>query len=277
MRLTILTDNNASRNLPAEWGFSAFIEDGGQTILFDLGGSGLFIKNAAILKLDPLAIDFLVLSHGHWDHTWGLEDWIKQRLVAERPFDNRPSLIAHPLSLEPKFRNDMREFGVITGVATLNPQYKKRLSPTLDQLTENLIVLGEVQRVFEIDSRPLGKIYDSGGSLADDFLWDDTALAYKSGGGLVIISGCAHSGICNIVEHARNICGEERILDIIGGFHLMDLIPDDRKMVETINYFKKINPAQLHPCHCNDLNAKIMLAREFSVKEVRVGDTWEYL
>ena len=55
----------------------------------------------------------------------------------------------------------------------------------------------------------------------DDILLDDSALAFRTGKGLVIITGCSHSGICNIIEHAKKVCGEERILDIIGGLHLM--------------------------------------------------------
>jgi 7,8-dihydropterin-6-yl-methyl-4-(beta-D-ribofuranosyl)aminobenzene 5'-phosphate synthase len=277
MRLTVLVDNNASRDLHAEWGFSVFIEVEGRKVLFDLGASDLFLHNAACLSLDPLDIDDLVLSHGHWDHTWGLEYWLKHRLMSERKFENQPALVAHPQALAPKFRNDLSEFGVLTAVTTLERHFRMNLSREPVRLTENLFFLGEIERSFEFEKQPLGKVFDSEGSLVDDYLWDDSALVYKAGAGLVIISGCAHSGICNIVEYARKICNEERVLDIIGGFHLMEQKPDDGKTEETINYFKKINPAQLHPCHCNDLAAKIAMAKGFPVKEVQVGITLEYL
>lgn len=144
MRLTILVDNNASKNLRAEWGLSVFIEAEGQKVLFDLGASDLFLQNADHLKLDVLDSDFLVLSHGHWDHTWGLEYWLKRGLTVKRKIEKRPAFIAHPQALAPKFRSDLTEFGVLTSAAALNRHLNMKLSREPVQLTENLFFLGEI-------------------------------------------------------------------------------------------------------------------------------------
>ncbi|MBN1222691.1 MAG: MBL fold metallo-hydrolase, partial [Candidatus Aminicenantes bacterium] len=107
-----------------------------------------------------------------------------------------------------------------------------------------------------------------------DRLLDDTALAYKSPQGLVVITGCSHSGICNIVEQAKRLCKEERILDIVGGLHLLN--PSIEQLQGTLEYMKHLNPKEMHACHCTDLNSKIALSRVANLKEVGVGLILEY-
>lgn len=277
MRLTVLVDNNASQNLTGEWGLSVFIETGDQKILFDLGASDLFLRNAVRLNIDLMHLNYLVLSHGHYDHTWGLEYWLKQCAGIPNKTENQPTLLAHPLALKPKFRGDMTEFGILTSEIILTRYFKTIFSKEPVYLTENLIFLGEIQRQFEFENNhPLGKTLEPDGSLTDDYLIDDTALVYKTTQGLVIITGCSHSGICNIIEYARKICNEERVVDIIGGFHLQGLKSGDGRLEETLAYLKKLNPKQMHPCHCTDLKAKIAMAQEMELTEVRVGFTAEY-
>ena len=108
----------------------------------------------------------------------------------------------------------------------------------------------------------------------DDFVLDDSALAYISDNGLVIITGCSHAGICNIIEHAKKVCNEEKVYDVIGGFHLLN--PSPNKLNNTVEYFKKCQPHAIYACHCTDLHSKIHLARVTNVKEVGVGLVLEY-
>ena len=98
---------------------------------------------------------------------------------------------------------------------------------------------------------------------------DDTALAYISPRGLVIITGCSHAGICNIVEKAKRVTEIDNVVDIIGGFHLMD--PTKKKIEGTKEYIKNLELDELHACHCTDLNSKIELAKVANLKEVGVG------
>ena len=134
-------------------------------------------------------------------------------------------------------------------------------------LTGGLVFLGEIPRRHPFEAaQPIVEMRDTG---EPDFLPDDSALAYRSPAGLVIITGCAHAGICNIVDHARDVCGEERIVDIIGGFHLLD--PKPAQLRGTLAYMKALNPEALHACHCTDLKSKIALAGVANLGEVGVG------
>jgi len=92
--------------------------------------------------------------------------------------------------------------------------------------------------------------------------------------GLVIITGCSHSGICNITEYAKEVCGDSRVLDIIGGFHLLE--PSEERMRGTLEYLKKLGPGCVRACHCTDLNSKIELSKVCRLKEVGVGLQIEY-
>jgi 7,8-dihydropterin-6-yl-methyl-4-(beta-D-ribofuranosyl)aminobenzene 5'-phosphate synthase len=267
MRLTILVDNQAARNLNAEWGLSIFIEADGARILLDVGASDLFLTNAARLNVDLLHLDYLILSHGHWDHTWGLDGLLKSYLLRKSPVEKRPALLAHPLALAPKLRDNGLEYGVLLDKSILTRNLPTDLVKTPVWLSDNLVYLGEIERKIEPE-RVMGKTVGAAG-LTDDYLWDDTALAYKSPQGLVIITGCSHSGICNIVRQAQIICNEERVSDIVGGFHLLN--PDRDRLEETIAFLKKIKPGQLHPGHCTNLNAKIALGQAATVKEVSCG------
>ncbi|BAU27799.1 hypothetical protein DFP93_10973 [Aneurinibacillus soli] len=141
-------------------------------------------------------------------------------------------------------------------------------------LTENMVLLGEIPRYFDFEGKEAIGTVERNGEESDDFVIDDTALAYRSPNGLVIIVGCAHSGICNIVEYAKQVCGDERIIDIIGGFHLQN--PSKEQMEQTVEYMKGLRLPIMHPCHCTDFSSKVALSRAASVQEVGVGLRLQY-
>ena len=97
---------------------------------------------------------------------------------------------------------------------------------------------------------------------------DDSAIVYKGKEGLFIITGCSHSGICNIIEQAKKVCEDERISAVIGGFHLFE---DDERLQKTISYLKENQIRDLYPCHCVSLKAKTAMADELNIHEVGVG------
>jgi len=278
MKLTVLIDNNTliDRYFLGEPGVSYLIEDEGKKVLFDVGYSDAFITNARKLSMDLLDVDFVVLSHGHLDHTWGLIPLI--RLYTEGMIEKlqvkKPTLVTHPLTLSSRTLGDLPEIGFLLSEDKLSGYFDVELSREPVNLTERLVFLGEIERTNEFEAKnPIGRILDSGVE-KDDFLVDDSALAYKSSAGLVIITGCSHAGICNIVEYARKVCSDERVVDIVGGFHLLD--PSVEQLEGTIEYMESLCPGSVHACHCTDLNSKIALSRVVDLKEVGVGITLKY-
>jgi len=278
MKLTVLIDNNTliDRYFIGEPGVSYLIEEEGKKILFDVGYSDAFIMNAGKLAIDLLDVDFLVLSHGHLDHTWGLMPLL--RLYTEGMIEglkvNKPTLVAHPFTFLTKKIDNLPEIGSLLTEDKLSGYFNLKLSREPINLTERLIFLGEIDRIHDFeDKNTIGKILKNGVE-ENDFLLDDSALVYKSPNGLIVITGCSHAGICNIIEYAKKVCGDERVVDVIGGFHLLN--PTKEQLQETVEYFRSLQPDSVHACHCTDLNAKIALSKVSDIKEVGAGLVLEY-
>ncbi len=272
MKLTVLVDNNTliDQYYFGEPAVSYWIEADDKRILFDTGFSDVFIKNAEKLNIDLRKTDYLVFSHGHLDHTWGLEPYID--LVGDK--SKNIKLIAHPDIFERKFLEGLGEIGTRKTKSEVARYFNLNLSRKPVWLTQNLCFLGEIPRENNFEAKnPLGIILKNKDK-SPDYLVDDSALVYKSKRGIVIITGCSHSGICNITEYAKKIFRQSNILDIVGGFHLLNAPKE--VLDETMEYFKSCKIMSFHPCHCTDLKAKIELGKHFLIQEVGSGLVLEY-
>jgi len=114
---------------------------------------------------------------------------------------------------------------------------------------------------------PIGK-QQLGNDLTDDYLLDDSALVYQGQAGITIITGCSHSGICNIIEYAKAVTGDQRICGVIGGFHLFEVTD---RVAQTIDYFVKNQIEQIYPCHCTVFAVKAAIHAHIPITEVGVG------
>jgi 7,8-dihydropterin-6-yl-methyl-4-(beta-D-ribofuranosyl)aminobenzene 5'-phosphate synthase len=279
MKATILVDNTALFDRPylAEHGFAMYIEAEGTKVLFDTGYSDALVRNAAGLKIDLLDLDYIVLSHGHNDHTWGLHHLLRLFLdaIMEGTAHRLPRLVAHPHCFYPRpkppFPTSARSSRPTRcGVSCSSTSQVRpvRLSP-------NLFFLGEVERTFPFEAFEPGprRIVMPDGTEQADHLVDDTALAFRGSDGLVILTGCAHSGVCNTVEHARRVCGEGRVADIVGGLHLLR---GGAQLEGTCDYLQGLDLPALHACHCTSLLAKVALAQVAPLRETGVGLTLQY-
>jgi 7,8-dihydropterin-6-yl-methyl-4-(beta-D-ribofuranosyl)aminobenzene 5'-phosphate synthase len=275
LSVTVLMDNTVlmDRFYTAEHGLSLYLETEGKKILFDCGYSGAFLSNARKMEIDLLDLDLIVLSHGHLDHTGGLYPYLRflDEAIREELPHRIPTLVAHPYSLYSRTKGSNRHSGSPLPQESLTRHLPLQLTETPLFLTEHLVFLGEIPRVhaFESGGTAGRRIHMPDGTSREDQLRDDTALAYTSPEGLVILTGCAHSGICNTVTQAQALLHEERICDIIGGLHL--LAPSEERMQETCRFLQKIGVASLHPCHCTDQDSRCALARNLPVKECGVG------
>lgn len=276
MKLSVLVDNNTyiDRYFLGEPGLSFFIEDDGVRTLFDCGYSNIFLSNARKMGIDLLNLDHLVFSHGHLDHTWGVDALMRAYTNAsiESLPHRRPVVTAHPEVFSSTSVHGIGEIGSHISKEKLGCQFDLNLTDSPVNLTSRLVYLGYIPRKNDFEAlMPIGHKTLSG---KDDFIPDDTALAYKSDQGLIVITGCSHAGICNIVEHAKDVCNDQRIVDIIGGFHLLN--PPERQMQGTMDYLAPLNLKQIHPCHCTDFNSRVRLGSQLPVKEVGVGLSLEY-
>ncbi|MEM2124428.1 MAG: MBL fold metallo-hydrolase [Methanolinea sp.] len=278
MRIRILVDNAAltDRYYLAEPGFSALVETGDGRVLFDLGYSGAAVENARRMGEDILGAGYVVLSHGHLDHTWGLFPYIMAMTEArmEERQVARPTLVAHPDAFQTKKTGNLPETGSLVALEKCAEHFEIHLSREPVRLFPGLYFLGEIPRRYPFEDpgeqkKRVKRV--AGGGLVPDPLLDDSALAYEGREGLVIVTGCAHSGICNTVARAREVCGGEKVADIIGGFHLAGASPE--RLERTVDTLRELSVSRMHPCHCTGEAAICRLAAAFEVGAV--GSGWE--
>ena len=271
LKVIVLADNNTliDRYYTGEPAFSLYLEADGRRVLFDAGYSDVFLRNAGLLGLDLAKLDAVALSHGHNDHTWGLNHLMQH--YDRRLVKNKPQLIAHPLAFERK-RADGLEIGMALPRELLRSYFEIKEQTEPYKITDKLTFLGQIPRTAE-PPKALGKRLENGRE-TDDFCLDDTALVYDGAKGLVILTGCSHSGICNIIDYAVKVTGRKHIHDIIGGFHLLQT--PAAELGRVVAWLQKSAPDVMHPCHCTDLAAKAALAASFHVAEVGAGLELDY-
>ena len=260
LKITILTENVAGGKFLAEHGLSYLIEINGEQILFDTGHSDVFLKNAERLGIDiKKNVQSVVLSHGHWDHGDGLQ------------FIENKTLITHPDSFLNRFRKTNHSSIGLT-LTKKEIQKKFNLIETNEALQINKILffLGEISRLTNFESLTTPFELENGD---DDFNTDDSALTAIINDELIVITGCSHSGICNIVEHAKKITGISKVKAVIGGFHLKY---QNLQTQKTVDYFKSNKVEKLFPSHCTELPALTTFYESFKIEQVKTGMVFEF-
>ncbi len=239
-------------------GFSVYLQADGNNILFDTSNDKkgtIILDNSKKLNIDLFnKTDYIVLSHGHYDHTNGLK-----ALIGTKAF-----IVAHPDCFERKFYGEL-QIGAPFSKKEMEEKFRLNLSKEPYFITENIIFLGEIPRKMPFEAiDPIGKRENG----KDDFVLDDSALAIKTKKGLIIVSGCSHAGLCNIIEYAKQVCKEEKIYALLGGFHLFEKEITDK----TIEFIKKQKIAHIYPGHCLSDYAffefKKIGAKRFHTKDV---------
>jgi len=257
LKITVLNDNIAGRWCRAEHGLSFLIE-ADQKILFDTGSMDLISYNAQILNIDLQQISTIVLSHGHDDHSGGLMLFQGQQLIC------------HPDAFLKRFRkSNHTELSIKWTEDEIRSRFNLITSREPIQLSDQIFFLGEIPRETTFESKKTAFKKADG---TDDFVLDDSGLAVITSKGLVVISGCAHSGICNMVIHARKVSGIKKVHQVIGGFHLQN---DDNLTRETIDWMKTNEVEHIVPSHCSGFQAQVAIFREFHFLPVKAGSVIE--
>jgi len=260
MKISILTENCAGGRFQAEHGLSYLIDIDDQQILFDTGHSDVFLKNAQKMGINlKEKVKIIALSHGHWDHGNGLQYLQNKRLIV------------HPKAFIHRFRK--RDFSPV-GLSLSKKEIQSRFNLTETaapfQITKHLFFLGEIPREtsFEALTTPFADDFRN-----DDFVPDDSALAAVVEDSLVVISGCAHSGICNIVEYAKKVTGISKVKAVMGGFHLKT---QNEQTIQTIEYLKENQIEQVCPSHCTELPALAAFCDTFQSRQLKTGMELEF-
>ena len=177
--------------------------------------------------------------------------------------------MAHPALLRLVVSHDL-VIGCPYPRAKLEQYFDLCLTAEPMALTENLFYLGAIPRVYPYMEDPAIRQGEDG----PDKNPDDTALAYRGQEGVYVITGCSHSGIGNILEQAKRVTGQSRILGVIGGFHLRQM---DGRSEGVIDSLEGENIPHLYPCHCTALSVKVAMGNRMHIEEVGAGASLEWV
>jgi 7,8-dihydropterin-6-yl-methyl-4-(beta-D-ribofuranosyl)aminobenzene 5'-phosphate synthase len=268
MNLYVIVDNNTiiDKYYKGEPALSFYIEDNDCKILFDTGYSDIFLENARKMGINLCDIDCIVLSHGHNDHTCGLQ------YLMNFEFNKKVKIFAHPLTFNKKIDADGPEIGCPVSIDDLNKKFELVLTDKPHNLSPTIKFLGEIPRTLDKSTVAVDKIIINN-KMVPDFHLDDSALVVTNNNRISIITGCSHSGLINIVDYALKISETKDLKNIIGGFHLLDNTPT--KAEEISKFLLSKNVKKITPCHCTNLLAKCVFSKYFDVQEIGVGSCVE--
>ena len=242
--LVLLENKTESAGLKGRHGLSLYAETERHKVLFDMGPNALLLKNAEALGVRLADIDIAVLSHGHVDHCGGLKAFLEQ--------NSKAKVYLRPQATEKHY---VKVLGVpfYAGInrALLS---KGRFVYTNDthRIDDELMLFSGVAGQFSLPKSDGNLFTERDGKMVSDDFCHEQNLIITSGDSRILICGCAHAGIVNIVARAKSILGAEPTA-VIGGFHLYE--PTKRRY-ESDEYIHRVAAAlaesgsSYYPCHC---------------------------
>ncbi|MFT5874666.1 MAG: 7,8-dihydropterin-6-yl-methyl-4-(beta-D-ribofuranosyl)aminobenzene 5'-phosphate synthase [Clostridium sp.] len=265
LKITTLIENNPSADIRLynEHGLSLYIEIDGMKILFDTGKSGDFIKNAETLNIDLNKLDYVMISHGHYDHSGGFRKLVEEisnsykLIVGEEFFKNKYGIIEGGDNYKYLGNSFEKEYIHKNNIAI------KYIKQDIYYITENIMVFTNFKRNnnFELPNKRF-KIKQDEKYILDDFS-DEIVLVLKGKSGLFVVVGCSHVGIVNILETIIERTGLP-IYGIIGGTHLVEA--DEQRLNKTINFLKEKDIKIIGVSHCTGEKAAEEIKRQFGEK-----------
>lgn len=272
--LTIVVENTAGHgtNYQAEHGLSFWIETENRRILFDTGQSDLIALNAEKLGVDLTRADGLVLSHGHYDHTGGI--------AALLEIAGNIDVWGHPGIFETRYSRksdgSVKYNGILAACATaLKTTSVFKPVETAAAIGDGLSVTGPIPRRTDFEDTG-GPFFLDEECLRPDPIVDDQAAFFESKDGVIVVLGCAHSGVVNTLRHVHELVSGKSIHTVIGGAHL--LAASEERMDKTVAALREFDVKRLIPLHCTGFAAAARLRDEFPgrVEICPVGTTLRF-
>ena len=270
LKIQAIVDNHRrpeTELLATEAGLSYWIDYGEKSFLFDTGDGEAIQRNLPALKRDLESIDSIILSHGHYDHTGGLA-WVLRG--NQRAEIYAKTTVAKPLWSER-----------VTGFATAGmSQEAASLAVDRFHYFESVIEIAPdfflIPKASECYPRPASSKFlweGNEGNLQPDSFDHECFIVVKRANGLIVITGCSHQGVSNMVDQAKRLFPDQPVLHVIGGFHLQGRKPDFHERQETIDavgeYLQENTVQTVYTGHCTGLPA-------FARLQEKLGDQVQY-
>ena len=273
IRITVLVENSVHRlGLVAEHGLSFHVQSGKHSLLFDTGQTDLVVINAETLRLPLDRVEAIVLSHGHYDHTGGVPAMLDVVPQAR--------IFLHPAAFEKKFSQNSgssRQIGMSDCVAQAIRHRTGGFIETKGRtgIIEGVFATGEIPRATAYEDTGGAFFLDAEGTRRDP-LMDDQALVIDLGRSVILLLGCAHSGVVNTLDHVQRLTNGKPVSALIGGLHLGSA--SEGRIQQTIARLRDAQLEMLAPAHCTGLPATAKLWSAFPAlcRPAGVGTVFEF-
>ncbi|HBK54556.1 MBL fold metallo-hydrolase [Syntrophomonas wolfei] len=263
--VSILVENTTpSPSLIGEYGFSALLEVDERKILFDTGSNDALFKNAENLGINLEEVEALVISHGHFDHTGAVIPFL-QRFGPKK-------LYLHPDIFSQRFLQMKKGLGPNIGCPFAAEDLVKNgaeiiFIDSFSEIMPGVFISGEIPRKNSFENTGGNFKVATAHGLLEDKLLDDMALLVDHPEGLIIISGCAHSGMINTIEYIQERTGRSKMLAFIGGTHLITASED--RLAQTIAVLKMMDIEKIAVGHCTGFYAAARLLNELGPRVIK--------
>ncbi|CCO24524.1 MBL fold metallo-hydrolase [Maridesulfovibrio hydrothermalis] len=264
-RISVLCDNITQNDtLGKEWGLSMAIELPQDALwLWDCGASLLFLKNAEKMGIQPEKAKGLALSHGHWDHTGGMNDLMDAHFMGP--------VFAHPDFARKRYSQN--DDGTAKDASFPCDYPGTIIVRDHVELDEGLYMFTEIPRRDGLFEATEGLFIDPELTITDP-VSDDAFLLLMSSSGPVVILGCCHSGLANSLYHLRDLTGLESVHAIIGGLHLFN--SDEQEFEKTAKVIEEFSPAMISPGHCTGEDGFKFLKNRLTCEVLPMGSGATY-
>jgi len=273
IRITVLVENSVHRQgLVAEHGLSFHVQSGEHSLLFDTGQTDLAVINAETLRLPLDRVEAIVLSHGHYDHTGGVTAMLD--VVTEA------RVYLHPTAFGKKFSQSSGQSRPIGMSDCVAQAIRHRTGGFIEttartEIMEGVFATGEIPRTTTYEDTGGAFFLDAEGTRPDPLL-DDQALVIDLGRSVILLLGCAHSGVVNTLDHVRHLTGGKPVSAVIGGLHLGSA--REERIQQTIARLRDAQLEILAPAHCTGWPATAKLWQAFPdlCRPAGVGTVFEF-
>lgn len=250
MKVTVIIDNAVPPGvrlpLIAEHGLSLLIEHAGKKVLFDTGQSSAVVSNLSLLGFRPSALDMLVVSHGHYDHTGGIFHVLQHARKAIPAYAHKDIFRSRysTAGSQRRFIGIPHEKELLTA---LGAEWRFIDRPT--EIIPGLWMSGPIPRNTDYETGDTNLVTCAAdGAECQDKIEDDTSLFYAGPRGLVVIGGCTHAGLVNTVQWGFQVTGASRLAGWIGGTHLGPLSKEQQQ--KTLAQLATFAPEFIAANHC---------------------------
>lgn len=251
-KITTLAENSVyGKGLQGEHGLSLLVEAGEHKVLFDTGASDLFIRNARLMDVDLTDVEYVVLSHGHQDHTGGLRHFLA--------LNGQAKVVCKKEVFNPKFKNEHAN-----GLPHPEALDKSRFWFVEEEteIVPGVFVFPQIKLVDRNDTHFEHFFTELNGEVRPDTFEDELALVLKEGKSVSVLSACSHRGITNIIRAAQLYFPGLALKLVLGGFHIHNAEEDKFNTISTFLGMKL--PKRLGLCHCTGIDKYALFRQQFN-------------